>query len=181
MDRTELERLLRKWGHVFGEKAPSEWDEDRSGYTHPIARVSEHAPGGEDKRIATHRAGQARRRFMGEKAGLQSIRGGKVVTVSAPAWAVETVSGNETRSGHKPWHPDHEAEMIDLAWLSLHRFDRRQAVVLKIEYCTRGKQKEKAERSGRILNEQLKLRRYRLELDYARAWMLGRLTKPVAA
>lgn len=181
MDRTELERLLRKWGHVFGEKAPSEWQEDHSGYTHPIARVSEHAPGGEDKRIATHRAGQARRRFMGKQAGLKSVRGGKVISVSAPAWAVAMVSAHETRGGHKPWHPESEAEAVDLAWLALYRFDNRQAVVLKIEYCTRGRQAEKCERCGRLLNEKLKLRRYRLELDYARAWMLGRLTKPVAA
>lgn len=168
----ELELVLRRWGRVFGERPPSEWAEEISPYPQPLAQAMEFAPGGKDKRRATFRDGHGRRSIMATAAGLRTDQRPDVI---APGWAADPIRGSQTRGVGRPWHPDPVAEAVETAALRLHRFDPWKGVCLRLEYCARGFQADKAERAGRILERPIKLRRYRQEVDMAKVWMAGNL------
>lgn len=169
----ELELVLRRWGRVFGERPPSEWEEEVSPYPQPLAQAMEFAPGGKDKRRADFRDGRGRRAIMANTAGLVTQQTPDVI---APGWAADPIRGSQTRGIGRPWHPDPVAEVVELAALALHRFDVWKGVCLRLEYCARGFQADKAVRAGVILGRTIKTRRYRIELDMAKVWMAGKLT-----
>jgi hypothetical protein len=171
-NRDDLEFVLRRWGRVFGERPPSEWEEETSPYPQPLAQAMEFAPGSRDKRRAQFRDGRGRRAILAQAAGLRTK---DTPDVLAPGWAADPIRGHQTRGIGRPWHPDPIAEVVELAALDLHAFDPWQGVCLRLEYCARGFQADKAVRAGLILERTIKLRRYRQELDMAKGWMAGHL------
>lgn len=179
MQPAEFEHLLRKWGYWFGEERPREWDEDSSqglGVLSAVLIERVKVGKGPQEHIERQRRlrdmvfttdEQGRRVFDPEKSERHQCFG------------VETHS-----AGERPWLPDPEAEHIDRLCLRLYEQNPVQGVILRIDYCTRGTQKlDKLPRAAQILdNPHLKLRRYRWELEIARAWMLGAWSgKKVAA
>lgn len=166
----DLERLLRRWGRVFGPPPEREWDEDSSGS----------AGGLTANLMAQLHVGLG---HVGDAAKPKrhvwtNPETGAKVPMDIPGMRRITARGRETRNPHRPpWSPDPEAESVEVAALDLYRYDALRGVVLRIEYCLRGfKQRERAVLVGRVEGmERITLRRYRHELDRAREWMAGRL------
>jgi hypothetical protein len=157
----DLEKMLRAWGHYYGEKKPREWDEsgeDPSSLTrsHPISRAMEFS-GGE----ATVSGRSAR--------GMRKLRG-------TPTWGFDPILCRETRT-HRIAVPDdippHVARVQTFA-LELYRIDTLRGSVLRWEYCKRGAQAEKAAALTAI-GLACGLRVYRESLSFARGWIGARL------
>lgn len=153
MTADELESILRRWGHVFGEPRPSEWQEPSSG----------------DMGAMTEKL-------------RQRLHIGAGIVRSAPATLREGDRGKvrckETRGGERPWCPPPELLAVEHAVQDLYYVDSLRSVIIRAEYCLRGmRQREKAIRVGQYegINLRLPLRRYRYELDFARQWISGRL------
>lgn len=169
MNADELERLLRRWGRVFGTAPPREWDEDSSGSLGALTSVL----------MSRMHVG------IGSQAGEKQKRPvwidpetGAVIPNYIPGVRRITARGKESASTMRPWNPDTDAEFVELAALDLYRYDRMRGVVIRLEYCCRGhRQKDKAAWVGACegIDERITLRRYRHELDFARQWMAGRL------
>lgn len=100
-------------------------------------------------------------------------------TEPAPAWGVDPVrSVRQSNAGGSPRAFDPIAEIVERAALSLYSFDRVLGVCLRVEYCTRGKFREKVARAGRHLElgNRFPSKEYRRGVDRARIWMAGLLT-----
>lgn len=162
MDATQLEQLLRKWGRVFGPAPAAEWDEDDSGGSGGLTQDL----------LRKLRVGLA-------AVGAEPVLGETVVRAAGTRDVVRThftAKGRESQGGTRVWTPDPEAERVECAALRLYRYNRLQGVVLRFEYCYRGRHSEKAQLVATCLEmPDLKVRRYRQELDIARAWMAGAL------
>lgn len=172
----QLEAMLRHWGRVWGEAPPREWDEGCSTVYHPIATAMQYAPA---RHQSITRRDVARVRTALRSRLIHLGRDGEN-TIPTPSWAVDPIKGRDNGGG-AGLHVDPIADAVERGALDLHRAYPLRAVCLRIEYCTRGRQREKAERAGSIINMRLALRRYRWELDLARAWMSGRLNIAIAA
>lgn len=163
MTDVEVKRLLRRWGSAFGVKPPPEWDEDTSegtsGSTHALLRSVRAASKAESRRT--------RKRIFVNKAGQEEEE-------EAPE---NICYGRDSRGGAKPMFIPPDAEAVEIAFLELHRIDRVRATVLRMEYCAgRIGRREKAKQAGQALGHSVTLRRFRYELDFAHAWMGGRLS-----
>lgn len=171
----QLETLLRAWGAAYGERPPPEWDgEDRPGVAiHPLARAMDFAPGKHAASVrgltTAHRLGVERRRMMA-----QDLPGVQVV----PAAFVDPIPCTESRSIHnasRDWPVSDILQQVQRAALDLHRIDTLRGLVLRVNYCTRGTQFDKALAVTQRLGSPVRLRVYRESLAHAKGWMHGRL------
>lgn len=177
MQADELDRLLRHWGRIYGWPRPDEWDEDESavldGRPHPLVaaqRVDGRSCLKLDTQLAQLRM-RLRRRARAAARKQDDHRDWREITEEHRCY------GAESRGGAKPSkvHPD--ADWVDRTALLLWNTSPVQGVILRIEYCTRGRQREKLPRAGAILdNPHLKLRYYRDQLALAKTWMHGALS-----
>ena len=156
----ELDELLRQWGRAYGQRPPREWDEDCSlTGTNPIATAMEYAVGSRAKAVAV--AWRRRRPFAAFTQPMPCKE-------TRPATSVALTGGNARR-----FTP--EIERVQTAVMALHRAHPLRGAVLQAEYCTRGRQFDKAEHVAQLTGERLNVRRYRGELGTAKFWMLARL------
>lgn len=155
--KSRIDPLLRLWGHYYGEHKPREWDEDRSFGPHPIATAMEYA-GGECE-VARHRSRDVRR-----------MRG-------VPTWGYDPVSAHETRSRRVSTSDDIPpfVQRVQNEAVALHRIDTLRGTVLRMEFCTRGPQADKAAQMVRF-GMSISLRQYREALAYSLGWMESRLS-----
>lgn len=159
----DLEDFLRRWGRVYGQRPPTEWDLPTSLTPSPSAAAMNRAPASE--------MGRARRLGL-----LDHVNTGE--KSPAPNWHQYAVTCSETRTPRgEPVH-DEFADRIEREAIRLYRFSALLGVVLRVNYCMRGTHAEKAEWAGTILGTGLTRNRYRDELDKARAWMSGALCHP---
>lgn len=172
MTSDELETLLLAWGRAYGEKPPSEWDEDASPTGNsPLLRGMAFAPGNRARaalREVVRRSGFDRRLLMG---------GGEQLV---PAYACDPVPARETRvmfgrelASDPRFSP--EVERVQTAALALHRFDTERGVCLRVHYCTRGARDDKVATASRLLDTRMTLPMYRNAVAFAKVWMHGRL------
>jgi hypothetical protein len=108
---------------------------------------------------------------------------GAVTPMFIPGMRELTARGKESRGGTRPWNASQDSERVEVAALDLYAFNRLRGVVLRVEYCLRARQREKAVYVGSTegIDERITLRRYRHELDFARQWMAGHLSARRAA
>lgn len=173
----DLEKLLRAWGRCYGER-PANDEERDAPTTHALARAMQFAPGKRQvvirERTAMHRAGQDRRALMAVAAG-----GAAVGIRMVPASYVDPVPCIETRSGRvegRDWPIPPEIARVERAALDLQALHDFRGRCLRVNYCTLGSHEDKVLRLGNVLGEDVKLKRFRDELTYARVWMFGRLS-----
>lgn len=167
MTYADLNEMLRRWSRAFGVRPPPEWDEETSddlaGSTHVLLRAV---------RVGTR--AQKRRR----KTRTYTAADGTVNVEPAP----ESVCyGKESQGGAKPMHIDPVADAVDLALLELYRVEPMQSVILKIEYGTPGRRKDRVIDAGARLGQKITGHRYRHELELGRAWLLGRFSNATRA
>jgi hypothetical protein len=182
MQADDVEQLLRRWGRWFGEAPPAEWDEDSSGteqgQTHVLLqamRVDGRVALALDTRLAKLRD-RLRRRAASE------IRKSGEFSDSREAFAEHLCWGAQSRGGPKPLRMDPTADWVDRLACQLFAHRPVPGVILRIEYCTRGRHRDKLPRAQDILDDpHLKLRHFREELAYARAWMTGAMAGSGAA
>lgn len=158
----ELEDRLQEWGGYYREaREPAEnrsltGDSALSRFGKPPKR----------KGVRVGRHGLARRRLMA-----QAVCGYKII----PVWAVDPASGSQTRVYRAPVHHDpRETPAIQLvqdAWLSLHRVNAIQANVLRCQYQVR------EDREGRAKAAGVGKRAYSDHLKAARIWMHAKLSR----
>lgn len=177
----EFETLLRAWGRIYGADRSNDaghTPDPMAPVAHPIARAMEFAPGKHGKRrtLSLDRGGVERRRIMARAAGIKGM-------VLVPAALVDPVPCRATRPtlGVISRPVPHEILRVERAALDLISLDFLRGVVLRVNYCTRGDHEEKALRVGDRMREvspgfaDIKVRRFRDELENARIWMQGRL------
>lgn len=158
MTPDELETLLRRWGRVFSRPPAQEWDEDSSGGSAGLTSAL----------LSRLHVGEGARTPKRRKPfdPLNDIRGMLKLTAR----------GKESRGGSRVWNAPPDIEACEVAALALYRFDTLRGVVLRVEYCIPGRQREKAYTVGQTEGvSRITLRRYRHELDFARAFMAGSL------
>lgn len=174
MTTDDLELLLRAWGQAYGSAPPPERLPDRRApASHPIAVSMQFAPGKRatiKQRTTMDRGGHARRRLMARASGVKGMR-------IVPAEFVDAIPCRERGviggGGERP--VPLELQRVERAALELMRIDRLRGLCLRFNYCTLGPHDEKAAAVGEVVREEVKLRRFRDELDRARIWMHGRL------
>lgn len=181
MQADELENLLRRWGRVFGEPPPSEWDEESSGtetgQTHALVQAAR----ADGKSVLKLNTTLSKLRDKLRKQRREQILGEKLKKgYGDPRELLEEhrCYGFESRGGKKPMYIDPVADWVDRTAVQLYENDQTLAVVLRIEYCTRGNRAEvKLPKVRKILGmPTMKLRRYRLELEAAKDWMMRKLS-----
>jgi hypothetical protein len=185
MTNEELEKLLRAWGRVMGERPVVSEEERPARASHALARGMEMAPGKRQvvirERTSMHRAGQDRRTYMAQAAG-----GAAVGMRILPAHFVDPVRATETRSYRnesRDWPVPPEVLRVERAALELSEFNDFRGRCLRAYYCIAGSHEERLMRMmAKMSNEELapfdgcvKLKRFRDEVSYARVWMHGRL------
>ncbi len=152
------------WGRCYGEGRGSEWQEDRSlTGDSPLAALA-----GKKAQDSLHdyRSGDARLAMMGS--------GGK----KAPAWSCDPVRATETRT-RRPVYDRHETPTVvrvQAAWLILCRIDRVAGNVLRIHY-----QRRALSREERAVEAGMKLSAYKDNLRFAKAFIAGNMSQPMAA
>ncbi|MGR4895816.1 hypothetical protein ACIPR8_11100 [Stenotrophomonas sp. LARHCG68] len=165
MKREDFDNLLRLWGYYYGPRR----QELEAGAG--LYGVSSLADLGRPKTIrqttSMDRGGMTRRQMMGKEAGLLDERG---VARVVPTWAADTVRCSETRTGAaKILAPDFsvppEAQRVERAVFKLSRDEMDLARVMRTEYCTFGRQSDKAKDFG------MERKAYRERLAEARGWV----------
>lgn len=176
MDAKELDSLLRHWGRVFGEKPPKEWDEDESGsemgQTHALVQAMR--VDGKSNLLLDTALAKLRDRLKRAR-----IKTAKLTSKHDPRelMAEHRCFGFQSRGGPKPMYVDPAADWVDRVAIELDRHDHTQGVVLRYEYCTRGRHRDKLGEVQKVLQApRMSLRQYRMALDYARVWMNGALS-----
>lgn len=159
-----FEELLRRWGRVYGEAPPTEWEEEGSGSPHPLAVAMEYAPG---------RLGRA-----------VSVAYKRVTRPGERSWSRDPIPCVETRqassalyfTGASSSQVAPELARVEAAVLALYRINTLRGLVMRGQYCRRGPQAEQVEWiNGLDRGISLTLRSYRDELAHARTWVHGRL------
>lgn len=161
MTKDECDEMLRKWGAVYGQGRPSEWEEDSSPTgDSPLARAIEFAPGKKNRRID---AAYKRRSRPGER-----------------IWSRDPIPCTESR--HAVGSPalgirdkDPEVSIVQSAWLAMLRADPHLAQAIRVEYQVRGTQSEKAAHLA------IGRGQYREAVAEGRGWMRNRLSLAIAA
>lgn len=175
MTEEELEEGLRRWGRVYGEAAPQEWGEERVDEAH----VGGFAGG---FRCALAGAGMMAR---GGAARVTDVAWRRSRAALARAPFSDPVRATETRthkgalhfSGAEVGRVEPLAARIERAVVDLYRINTLRGLVLRAQYCKRGRQAEKVEWiNGQGRGIQTNLRAYRDELAHARTWLHGRLS-----
>lgn len=163
MDRTELERLLRKWGHAHATRYCYA-RADRA--THVLAKAKEQAPGTKENalRELIKRDGTSRRLYMAEKAGMS----GEMI----PVWAIEPI---RAKNDADPPHDNPEIAVDqgipeDLRWIDralalVYRDSPVRALCVQVEYTEPGTQRHKAVVAAKRYGGKLSLWQYRRELQ----------------
>lgn len=165
----EIEILLRRWGYCFGEARPKDYGEDSSG---SLSGSTASLLGSIHVGMTTLRTKRKMREF--------TDRDGKVRKEIAP---ILQRHGKETRTPGSVWNPPPELMEVEQAAIDLYHFNRLRGVILRVEYCFRGlRHRERAAKVSQLdgITDKLSIRRYRYELDYARHFMAGKLSRKVA-
>lgn len=174
MQADELERLLRHWGRVYGWPKPDEWDEDDSGglqgQTHVLVAALR-SDGKVALKLDTELAklrDRLRRKARAQARRTDEFHDPRELQVEHRCY------GAESRGGPKPMKAHPEADHVDHLVVRLFGIRPVQGVIIRAEYCTRGRQRDKCRRAGAVLdNPHLTLRQYRLQLSEARNWLHG--------
>jgi hypothetical protein len=166
---SDFEELLRRWGRVYGEKAPPEWEEEGmaslmlvGGGAHPIAVAMECAPGRAQRMVS--------------------------VAYKRPREAVihwrDPVAGKETRhysgalyfSGAEQARIEPIVSKVEKAVMDLFRINTLRGLVMRGQYCRRGPQSEQVDWINSLdRGIQTDLRNFRYELGHARTWVHARI------
>lgn len=173
MTTNDLEEMLRRWGRVYGEAPPPEWDESgevtlgmAGGYGNNIlAAAMEYAPGKIERMVSV---AYARSRVALKRAKFSD----PIVCSESRHYA-----GALYFSGAEGGKADPDSAKVERAAIDLYRLNNLRGLVLRAQYCKRGSQEHKVEwinSQGRGIG--LKLRAYRDELAHARTWIHGRLS-----
>lgn len=163
MDRTELERLLREWGHAHATRY-CYTRADRA--SHVLAKAKEQAPGTRERamRELIKRDGRGRRLYMADKAGMP----GELI----PVWAIDPI-----RAKNDADHPHDNPEIavdqgipdrlrwIDRALAMVFRESPVRAMCVQVEYTEPGTQRHKAVVAAKRYGGALSLWQYRRELE----------------
>ena len=156
MTQDDFDNLLRLWGYAYGQRRPSEWEEDRSPTgDSPLARGMEFAPGRTVRRL--------------DSAYRRSIRQGE------HAWSRDPVPCKETRvavgavlaGGSRQFTP--EVARVEVAVMELHRSHAELGLAIRAEYCKRGGQGDKARELG------IGRDKYREKVAEGRGWLRCKL------
>ncbi len=172
-----VEKLLRHWGRVFGERPPAEWDEGSSyGAGALTAVLLERVEVGVG--IETAKARERRIRKMVAK-NIVQVNGGRLLQFISglPKY---TACGRQSEGGARTWCPDQVADWVELQALDLYRSSRPTGLVLRAQYCTRGTQRQDKlpwvrAREGVSGGGRMSVRQYLAELDQGRDWILTKL------
>lgn len=160
----EVENELRHWGRVYGQRPPTEWEEDASLTPSPAGQAMTRAPASEMGRA--HRLGLLKHVNTEEK------------HCPARNWGQFEVACTETRSFRtRSPRPDARADLVERECLALYRVEPGLAIVLRLTYCTRGTLAEKAQWAGVVTGERVTRREFRTALDQARWWMRGAINR----
>lgn len=182
-----FENLLKAWGKAYWSEATDDGYGRRSrSDSHPIARSMEFAPGKRNRR-ATKRAqgrdGRSRRIIMAIAVGLKGFH-------IVPAEFSDPIRCKETRSVHyQPEAPvPPELQRIEKAVRDLEQSgvprSFLRALSLRVNYCTGGDHREKAETVNEMMRKVNKdfpgisVDTFRDELLYGRIWVHGRVYSP---
>lgn len=165
MIREDFENLMRLWGFYFGPRRKEQ--EEGAGLYGPSTLAGLGRPATIRQSTTMDRGGIARRRLLGKEAGLIDITGAARVV---PPWVVEPVRCSETRtSAAKILAPDFsvpaEAQRVERAVFKLNKLDGDLASIVRAEYCSFGRQIEKAASFG------IKRNAYRERLAEAKGWV----------
>lgn len=170
MDSQAFEELLRRWGRIFGEAPPPEWEEEgrasmpMQATAHPIAVAMEYAPGKAGKAVSVAYKRQVR---PGER-----------------SWSRDPITCTESRhyggalyfSGASSARISPEVARVEVAVMDLYRINTLRGLVMRGNYCRRGGQAEQVEWiNGLDRGISLKLRTFREELAHARTWVHARI------
>lgn len=190
LDMTTLEAALAVWRREFGARA--EYFEDTDGLdegagsrgyfsTHALERARTIAPRTRaeviHRQLAAGRSGHARRKLMGERAGLISKDGES--TLLAPTWAADPVAGTATRPdlrtpGYVSRPPIPPLVMaIQRAVMAMVEACPVSGHALQVHYCMVGTRQEKAEMLAALISERVSSRDYRDHVENARYVLLG--------
>lgn len=157
--------LLRAWGYAYGPRR--EEQEAGAGLYGSCTLAGLGRPSMIRREVNMDRGGIARRRAMGDAAGLVDERGRARLL---PTWAAEPVRFAETRTAHakilvaSDGIPE-QAAKVERSVLQLHRASPSLASVIRAEYCTFGRQSEKAKTFG------MERKAYRERVAEARGWL----------
>ena len=169
MDRAELERLLRAWGHAQATR----YCYSRSDrVVHVLDKARDLAPGTKENalRELVRRDGKGRRRFMGSK--LVTSTGEPLLPQGVPSWAVDPIRAkNDADSPHdNPEIAVDQGIPDELRWIEsaigvIHRESPVRAMCLQIEYTEPGTQRHKAVIATKRYGGKLSLWQYRREVQ----------------
>lgn len=182
------ETQLRAWGIVYAERALQAEPVVRHHRTmsHPIAKSMEFAPGKKAKRVPQSilQGGAARRRLMGQHAGLVSApRAGEDQgrPLPAPRWAADPVRAKETKPHFgiysRPVPPD--LARIEQAVKALETENLLRGTCIRVNYCIEGQHSDKVPEVNARMRTVSKgfagidMNRYRDELLYGRLFIQG--------
>lgn len=177
MQADELERLLRHWGRIYGWPKPDEWDEDDSGGLQGQTHVLLAAMRSDGRSALKLDTSLAKLRDRLNRRARNQAR--KTDDFHDPREVMEEhrCYGAESRGGVKPMRSHPEADHVDHLVVQLYTHNPVQGVIIRVEYCTRGRHRDKTARAGAVLdNPHLSLRQYRMYLEHARIWLLGAMT-----
>lgn len=168
----ELTKQLRRWGHAQVNRFALS-RADRS--VHVLDKVRDHAPLTRERALQdlVGRNGEARRRFMGARSGIEGM-------VMLPIWAVDPV-----RASNDAGHPQDNPEIAvdtgipdDLLWVdralsSMGRQYPLRALIVRTEFTVNASQALKARMVAEQYGGSLSIWQYRRELQRAVDWITG--------
>ncbi|MDY4297534.1 MULTISPECIES: hypothetical protein [unclassified Xanthomonas] len=165
MNDDVFDGFLRAWGYAYG--PAREAQEAGAGMYGACTLAGLGRPSLIRQQVNMDRGGLDRRRAMGRAAGMVAANGQARLL---PTWAAEPVRFAETRTAHakilssSDGIPE-QAAKVERAVLQLHRESPSLARVIRAEYCTFGRQSEKAKTFG------MERKAYRERLAEARGWV----------
>lgn len=168
MKDADFEELLRRWGRVYGEHAPAEWQEEESaslmvgGGAHPLAVAMEYAPGKAQRSVSVA--------YARPRAAVRDWRD------PTPCRESRHYAGALYFSGAEVARVEPEVSRVERAVMDLYRINTCRGLVMRGQYCRRGPQAEQVEWiNGLDRAIVLTLRSYREELAHARTWVHARI------
>jgi hypothetical protein len=172
MKDAEFEDLLRRWGRVYGEQAPAEWEEEGTASlmavggaaAHPIAMAMEYARGKDDRMVAVA--------YARPRAAVRAWRDPMPCTESRHYSGALYFSGSE-QSRVAP-----DVSQVERAVMDLFRIDTLRGLIMRGQYCRRGPARDQVEWiNGLDRGIAVNLRTFRDELAHARTWVHARIAE----
>lgn len=167
-------QALRAWGHAQANRYALSYA-DRS--VHVLDKARDFAPGTKERalRDLVGRDGISRRRFMGQRCGVEAM-------YVLPTWAVDPIRSTND-AGHPHDNPEIAIDVgipdnlrwVESALVAMERQNLLRAMVLRTEYTVSASQAVKARMVAETYGGALSVWQYRRELQRGVDWMGGRI------